>query len=203
MITIRLHWDYLSAFDLFLRQPQKLSINLLPEPGFVKQKSGFYSVEFPDVVSVLWSLCKQDMQKMLQMIVRRGIIQKNFSNSNSWMLRYSIHLKHIQLFGLWIGYEAKPFLTLCFFTLISMQKMVGRFSLIRNFLPNSNGCKLVKNAHCFVKLRKYLCFCLFMQQRKFFSSTERTFSPKQTQNATKNSWSSDLCLKSVYFMLYY
>ena len=64
-----------------------------------------------------------------------------------------------------------------------MQKMVGRFRLIRNFLPNSNGCKLVKNAHCFANLRKHLCFCLFIQQRKFFYSTERTFSPKQLQIA--------------------
>ena len=55
----------------------------------------------------------------------------------------------------------------------------------RKFLPSSNGCKLVKNGYRFVNQRKYLCFCLFMQQRKFFSSTERTFSLKQLQNAPK------------------
>ena len=46
------------------------------------------------------------------------------------------------------------------------KKMVDQFCLIRKILPSSNSCKLVKNGHRFVKLRKYLCFCLFMQQRK-------------------------------------
>ena len=59
------------------------------------------------------------------------------------------------------------------------KKMVDHFRLIRKILPSSNCCKLVENAHRFVNLRKYLCFGLFMQQRKFFSSTERTFSPEQ------------------------
>ena len=35
---------------------------------------------------------------------------------------------------------------------------IDHFCLIRNFLLSSNGCKLVKNAFCFAKLRKYLCF---------------------------------------------
>ena len=65
------------------------------------------------------------------------------------------------------------------------KKMVDNFRVIRKILPSSNGCRLVKNGYLFVNLRKYLCFCLFMQQRKFFSSTERTFSPKQTQNPLK------------------
>ena len=63
--------------------------------------------------------------------------------------------------------------------------MVAHFCLIRNFLPSSNGCKLIENGHSFVNLRKYLCFCFFMQQRKFFCSIKRTFSPKQLQNAPK------------------
>ena len=67
------------------------------------------------------------------------------------------------------------------------KKMVDHFRLIRNFLSSSNGCKLIKNAYRFVISRKYLCFCLFMQRRKIFYSTERTFSPKQTQNAPNNS----------------
>ena len=61
----------------------------------------------------------------------------------------------------------------------------GCFNCSENVSQTEKGCKLVKNAHCFVKLRKYLCFCLFMQQRKIFYSTERTFSPKQLQNAPK------------------
>ena len=69
--------------------------------------------------------------------------------------------------------------------IIENKKMVDQFRLIWKILPRSNGCRLVKNGYRFVKLRKYLCFCLFIQQRKIFSSTERTFSPKQTQNAPK------------------
>ena len=41
-----------------------------------------------------------------------------------------------------------------------------------------NGCR-------FAKLRKDLCFFLFTQQRKIFCLTQRTFSPKQTQYASK------------------
>ena len=63
------------------------------------------------------------------------------------------------------------------------KKMVDHFRLIRNFLSSSNGCKLVKNAHRFVNSRKYLCFCLFMQQRKLFSLNKTTAIPKQLQNA--------------------
>jgi hypothetical protein len=62
---------------------------------------------------------------------------------------------------------------------------VDHFRLIRNFLSSSNGCELVKNAHSFVKLRKHLCFCLFIQQRKIFSSNKTTAIPKQLQNASK------------------
>ena len=74
------------------------------------------------------------------------------------------------------------------------KKMVDHFRLIRNFLSSSNGCKLINHGHCFVISRKYLCFCFFMQQRKIFSSTERTFSPKQLQNVPKKD--SDLRLLS-------
>ena len=73
------------------------------------------------------------------------------------------------------------------------KKMVDHFRLIRKILPSSNGCKLMNYGHRFVKLRKYLCFCYFMQQRKIFCSTERTFAPKQTQYAPKNSCTSDFC----------
>ena len=65
------------------------------------------------------------------------------------------------------------------------KKMVDHFLLIRNILPGSNGCKLMKNGHRFVNSRKYLCFCLFMQQRKIFSLNKTTAIPKQLQNAPK------------------
>ena len=65
------------------------------------------------------------------------------------------------------------------------KKMVGHFRLIWKILPSSNGCRLTKNGYRFAKLRKYLCFCFFIQQRKIFSSIKRTFSPKQTQNVPK------------------
>ena len=61
--------------------------------------------------------------------------------------------------------------------------MVDHFCLIRNFLSSSNGCELINHGHRFVKLRKYLCFCYFMQQRKIFCSIKRIFSPKQQQIA--------------------
>ena len=83
------------------------------------------------------------------------------------------------------------------------KKMVGHFRLIQNFLSSSNGCELTENAQCFNNSRKYLCFQRFLKQRKIFSSIKRTFSTKQMQNAPKNSCTSDLCLKSVHFMLYY
>ena len=73
--------------------------------------------------------------------------------------------------------------------------MVDLVSLIRKILSSSNGCKLIENGYRFVKLRKYLCFAHFLKQRKFFCSTERTFSPKQTQNAPKNSCTSDFCFR--------
>ena len=63
--------------------------------------------------------------------------------------------------------------------------MVGVVLIVRKILSSSNGCKLAENGYRFVNSRKYLCFGLFMQQRKIFSSTERTYSPKQTQNAPK------------------
>ena len=71
----------------------------------------------------------------------------------------------------------------CFFALESRQKN-GRdcFNCSENISQPQKGCKLVKNAHRFVKLRKYLCFQHFWKQRQFFYSTERTFSPKQLQN---------------------
>ena len=47
--------------------------------------------------------------------------------------------------------------------------------------------------HRFVNLRKYLCFQHFWKQRKFFCSSERTFAPKQMQNAPKNSCTNDFC----------
>ena len=77
------------------------------------------------------------------------------------------------------------------------QRLVDLVSLIRKILSSSNGCELIENGHRFVKLRKYLCFCLFMQQRKIFSSTERTFAPKQTQYAPKNSCTSDFFPKGI------
>ena len=61
----------------------------------------------------------------------------------------------------------------------------GCFNCSENISQAQNGCKLVKNGYRFVKLRKHLYFCFFTQQRKIFSSTERTFSPKQLQNAPK------------------
>ena len=64
-------------------------------------------------------------------------------------------------------------------------QMVEFVSLIRKILSSSNGCELMNYGYRFVNLRKYLCFQRFLEQRKFFYSTERTFSPKQTQNAPK------------------
>ena len=64
-------------------------------------------------------------------------------------------------------------------------QMVDHFCLNWKILPSSNDCKLIYHGHRFVKLRKYLCFCLFMQQRKIFCSTERIFSPEQLQIAPK------------------
>ena len=87
--------------------------------------------------------------------------------------------------------------------IVENKKMVGLVGLIRKILLSSNGCELIENAQRFDNSRKYLCFGLFMQQRKIFCSSKRTFAPKQMQNAPKNSCTSDLCLKSVYFMLYY
>ena len=75
--------------------------------------------------------------------------------------------------------------------------MVDLFRLIRNFLSSSNGCKLVENGHSFVISRKHLCFQRFLKQRKIFCSTERTFSPKQTKNAPKNSCTSDFFPKGI------
>ena len=65
------------------------------------------------------------------------------------------------------------------------KKMVDPIGLIRNFLSSSNGCELIKNGHRFVNLRKYLCFCLFMQQRILFCSIKTTAISKQLQNAPK------------------
>jgi len=61
----------------------------------------------------------------------------------------------------------------------SGRKVLEHFRLIRNFLSSSNGCKLINHGYRFVKLRKYLCFGLFMQQRKFFSSIKTTAIPEQ------------------------
>ena len=63
--------------------------------------------------------------------------------------------------------------------------MIDHFRLIQKILPSSNGCKLMKNGHRFVISRKYLCFCLFMQQRKIFSLNKTIAIPKQLQNAPK------------------
>ena len=53
------------------------------------------------------------------------------------------------------------------------KKMVDQIRLIRKILPSSNGCKLMNYGHCFVKSRKYLCFCLeknfLLNQKDFFS----------------------------------
>ena len=49
----------------------------------------------------------------------------------------------------------------------------------------------------FTNLQKYLCFCFFIQQRKIFCSIKRTFSPKQTQHAPKNSCTSDFFPKGI------
>ena len=61
----------------------------------------------------------------------------------------------------------------------------GCFNCSENVSQAQNGCKLVKNGYRFAKLRKYLCFGFFMQQRKIFCSIKRTFSPKQTPHAPK------------------
>ena len=50
------------------------------------------------------------------------------------------------------------------------QKMVGHFRLIRNFLSNSNGCKLINHDHRFVISRKHLCFPFFLCSRENFSA---------------------------------
>ena len=50
----------------------------------------------------------------------------------------------------------------------------GCFNCSENISQAQNGCKLVENGYRFAKLRKYLCFCLFMQQRKIFCSNHRT-----------------------------
>ena len=63
--------------------------------------------------------------------------------------------------------------------------MVDHFCLNWKILSSSNGCELVKNGYRFAKLRKYLWFCLFMQQRKIFSLNKTTAIPKQLQNAPK------------------
>ena len=95
-------------------------------------------------------------------------------------------------------HEAKPFQASCFFCLgIKAKKMVDHFRLIQKILSSSNGCELIENGHRFVNLRKHLCFQRFWKQRKFFYSTERTFSPKQTQNAPKNSCTSDFFPKGI------
>jgi hypothetical protein len=49
------------------------------------------------------------------------------------------------------------------------------------------GCESEKNGHRFVNLRKHLCFWLFMQQRKIFSSNKMTAIPEQLQNTPENS----------------
>ena len=79
---------------------------------------------------------------------------------------------------------------------LTAKKWSGLFLLFGKHLPSSNGCKLVKNGHRFVNSRKYLCFAYSLKQRKFFSSIKRTFSPKQTQNAPKNSCISNFCSKN-------
>ena len=83
--------------------------------------------------------------------------------------------------------------------------MVDHFRLIQNILSNSNGCKLINHGHRFVNSRKYLCFCLFMQQRILFCSTEKSIFPKQLQNAPKKDINLRLflffvwnCLKSIF-----
>ena len=43
-------------------------------------------------------------------------------------------------------------------------------------------------------LAKISLFSAFLKQRKFFCSRERTFSPKQTKNTSKNSRTSDFFL---------
>ena len=53
------------------------------------------------------------------------------------------------------------------------KKMVGVISLIWKTLLRSNGCTLIKNCHSFVKKRKYICFCSFMQQRKNLAQLKR------------------------------
>ena len=55
----------------------------------------------------------------------------------------------------------------------------GCLNCSENISQAQNGCKLIKNGYRFVISRKYLCFCLFMQQRKIFCSSKRPFSPKQ------------------------
>ena len=74
------------------------------------------------------------------------------------------------------------------------KKMVDHFCLNWKILPSSNGCKLINYAHRFVISRKYLCFCLFMQQRKIFCSNKTTAIPGQLKNAPKKD--SDLRLLS-------
>ena len=54
-------------------------------------------------------------------------------------------------------------------------QMVDHFCLIRKILPSSNGYKLMENGHRFVKLRKYLCFCL-----------EKNFQLKQNDRHLRN-----------------
>ena len=75
--------------------------------------------------------------------------------------------------------------------------MVDQFCLIRKILPRSNGCELIENGYRFANLRKYLCFYLFMQLRKIFSLNKTTAIPKQTQNAPKNSCTSDFFPKGI------
>ena len=63
--------------------------------------------------------------------------------------------------------------------------MVDQFCLIRKILSSSNGCGLIKHGHHFVKLRKYLCFCLeknFQLNRKDFFSEINTKCPKKQLN---------------------
>ena len=71
----------------------------------------------------------------------------------------------------------------------------GCFNCSKNISQAQNGCKLVKNGYRFVKLRKYLYFCFFMQQRKIFSSNKTTAIPKQLQNAPKKIATCDFCKK--------
>ena len=73
----------------------------------------------------------------------------------------------------------------------------GCFNCSENISQAQNGCELIENAHRFVILRKYLCFQRFLKQRKIFCSTERTFSPKQTQDASENSCTSDFFPKGI------